>query len=67
MGPQRVLQAAAVATALVAQIAAAGAAPEARGRRERAAVIDLGPVPGDATIRAKLAALVVAGGLEAVI
>ena len=73
MGPQRILQAAAIATALVALGAAASAAPETRGRRERLAVIDLGslgPSAGgadDATIRTKIAALVVAAGLEPVI
>ena len=58
MGPQRVLQAAAVAAALVAQVAVASAAPRTFRRRERVAVIDLGPGPGDATLRAKVAALV---------
>jgi hypothetical protein len=68
MGPQRVLQAVALAAVLVGLAAArAHAAPEARGKRERAAVIDLGPAPADATVRTKLAALVVAGGLEPVI
>lgn len=66
MGAQRILQAVAVASALVALAAAASAAPGAKGRRERVAVIDLGPDP-DPAVRAKLAAAVVAAGLEAVI
>src|SRR5690554_3240899 len=65
MGPQRVLQAAAVASTLIALATAARAAPEARGRRERVAVIDLGPDAPD--VRARLAAAVVAAGLEPVL
>ncbi len=63
MGPQQVLRAAAC---LLLIGGVASAAP-----RERVAVIDLGPdgaaTPTDATIRQKLAAAVVAGGLEPVI
>ncbi len=65
MGPQRVLQAVAVASALIAFAAAARAAPGDQGRRERVAVIDLGPDAPD--VRARLAAAVVAAGLEPVI
>lgn len=66
MGAQRVLQAAAVASALIAHAAAARAAPGAKARHDRVAVIDLGPSP-DAAVRARLAAAVVAAGLEPVI
>ena len=66
MGPQRVLQAAAVASALLAHAAAASAAPDAKTGRDRIAVIDLGPSP-DGGVRAKLAAGVVAAGLEPVL
>ncbi|HWO21040.1 MAG TPA: hypothetical protein VNO30_19870 [Kofleriaceae bacterium] len=60
---------------LVAAAPAASAAPaapaaspitEAKPRRDRVAVIDLGPSP-DSSVRAKLAAAVVAAGLEPVI
>ena len=57
MGPQQVLRAAAAVVVLVGT--AASAAP-----RERVAVIDLGPEDGT---REKLAAAIVAGGLEPVI
>lgn len=63
MGAQRVLQAAAVAAALVALAGAASAAPGGKGARERVAVIDLGPSP-DAG--ARLRAAVIAAGLDAV-
>src|SRR5262245_12035565 len=66
MGPQRILQAAAVASALIALAGTAHAQPAAKVRRERVAVIDLGPSP-DADVRAKLAAVVVAAGLEPVL
>jgi hypothetical protein len=64
MGPQRILQAAAVATALIAHAAVARA--EAPVRRERVAVIDLGPSP-DPAVRRQLLAGVVAAGFEPVI
>jgi hypothetical protein len=71
MGAQRILQAVAVASALIGYTAAAAETrPEARPGRERVAVIDLGPSPdtaASARIRAKLAAGLVAAGLEPVI
>lgn len=51
---------------LVAHAATASAAPATQARRERVAVIDLGPSP-DSSVRAKLAAGVVTAGLEPVI
>src|SRR5512144_1338231 len=72
MGLERVLQEAAVAVAatLLAHVAAAPAAPATKTQRERVAVIDLGPAADSAdraSARAKLAAAVVAAGLEPVL
>jgi hypothetical protein len=68
MGAQRVLQAAVVAVALIAHAAVAVGAPAGKGRRERVAVVDLGPPgPGEAEVRRQLAAAVVAAGFEAVV
>jgi hypothetical protein len=64
MGPQRILQAAAIATTLIAHAAVARA--EAPVRRERIAVIDLGPT-ADPAVRRQLLAGVVAAGFEPVI
>src|SRR5262245_64466884 len=60
MGPQQVLRAAGL---VALAITAAHAAPIRQ--RERVAVIDLGPA--DPAIRGKLAAVIVAGGLDPVI
>lgn len=67
MGLERVLQAAGRLTfaSVVAAIVAVGTTIAIAAPRERVAVIDLGPA--DPGVRQKLAAAIVAGGLEAVI
>ncbi len=63
MGVERVLQAA--ARLIVASVVALATTPAFAAPRERVAVIDLGP--DDPAIRQKLAAAIVAGGLEPVL